>query len=221
MFYISYFFECSALLTGLWLLKQPQHFSLKLLTILLLITVINEGFSYFGFYRSIGLNKTYAYETFFILQSLVFYLLFYNSLPQKKQKLATTVISIFLILCQIIALFIRGTNKLNAYFLNFVCIHMIFLGFIYYNHIYTINKVHKIYKDPFFWIATGMLIVNFIHLFFVNATLIKSFANNLASKSIFKSLNTFGNIFYYSLLIYSLICSSKFQKRATTLLEQP
>jgi hypothetical protein len=216
MFYVSYFFECAALLAGFVLLSRLQHFFLEALIILLLITVINEGCSYFGVYRTLNFNKNYAYEVFFIIQSVIFYLIFNQALPLKTHKQIITAVTICLISFQLLALILVGFDKLNPYFLNFVCIHMIFIGFMYYYYVYNTNKIINIYNDPFFWIATGLVLVNFIHLFFVNATLIKSFANNPSSKSIFKSLNTFGNILYYSLLIYAFICSSKFQKGVTT-----
>jgi hypothetical protein len=204
------------LLAGLLLFNKLQPPVLQLLVFLLLATVINEGFSFFGFYKDWKINKAYMYIAFFILQSLVFWALFYQPLAKVKHRQILNYCSSIIIALQVVALVKYGAGKFNPWFLNLTCLHMIFIGSLYFNFIYSGPKITDAFKGPFFWLSAGIIFVNFIHLFFVNATLIKAFSDNPSSALVFKYLNTFGNVVYYSLIIYAFICSSKSQKRVIT-----
>lgn len=72
---------------------------------------------------------------------------------------------------------------------------MIGFGFIYYQNVFKLKQVYFFRKDPLFWLSTGVIFVNFLHLLFVNAVFIESFRNNQSSGDVFKVLNTIGNIF--------------------------
>jgi hypothetical protein len=216
MFYLSFFFELIAFATGLWLFKKLQPRSFKLLVMLLFITVLNEAFSFWRVYQSIGVSKNYFYTGFFFLQSVFFWNLFRDAFLDFRYKYFLNFLSIFFILGMISSIIIGGAEKLNPVFKNFVCLHIISIGGLYYYYIYNSNKISSFLNEPFFWLATGIILVNFINLFFVNAVFIKSFVQNPSSKIIYKILNTFGNIVYYSLIIYAFICSSRFQKRDIT-----
>lgn len=216
MFYLSFFLECSALLTGLWFFKKLQPSVIKWLVLLLLVTVINEGFSFWGVYKSAGISKNYFYTSFFFLQAVVFWKIFNDGFINKKHRQLLAAFSILFITGMVVSIIIGGANKLNPVFKNLVCIHLIIAGLLYYHYIYNSNRVIGIFKNPFFWLATGAVLVNFINLFFVNAVFIKSFAENPASKEIYKTLNTFGNIVYYSLIIYAFLCSFRYPKQGIT-----
>ncbi len=216
MFYLSYLFECIALLTGLWFFNKLQPSAIKWLVILLLITVINEGFSFWGVYKSAGISKNYFYTSFFFLQAVVFWKIFNEGFVIKMYRQLLAAFSVLFITGMVVSIIIGGAEKLNPVFKNFVCLHLIATGLLYYHYIYNSNKVIGFLKNPFFWLATGIILVNFINLFFVNAVFIKSFAENPASKVIYKTLNTFGNLVYYSLITYAFLCSSRFPKQGIT-----
>lgn len=212
LFYVNYFCECLSLFVGLCLFKRLQPPEIRLLVGLLLITVINEGAAFRGFYPKIGISKNYGYVTFFLTQSLFFWIIFRAAFATFKSIRILDIASAICILLEIVSLIIWGAKKISPWFLNLVCLHMILIGVLYYISIYSGNKVINVFKNPFFWLVTGVVFVNFIHWFFVNATFIKSFANSPSSPIVFKSLNTMGNMVYYSLIIYAFICSSRLQK---------
>jgi hypothetical protein len=214
-FFINYFLELAAFLIGLVLYRKLQPGVFKLLVLLLCITVINEGFSYWGFYKQIQIKKTLIYAFFFIIECTIFWQLF---LVKQESSRSFFYHIIFALVVALQGFFLGryGYQRMNSPFLNVVCLYAIFLGGNYYYKLYVTQQYFDITKDPFFWLATGIVIVNFIHLFYVNAILIKSFSTDPNRVSIFKHLNTIGNVIYYPLLIKTLVCSSKLQKQAIT-----
>lgn len=205
--------ECSAFLVGLWLSKQLQPFVFRLLVLLLFITVFNEAASFFGFYKLYSISSSYMYNIFFIIQSLFFWQIFRKQFEQKKYQVVLNYGSLVLITLQIVSLYFWGAKKFNPWFLNIVCFQMVFIASLYFISIYSGNRIMNVFRSPFFWLSTGLIFVNIVHWFFVNATFIKSFTNSPSSAIVFKSLNTIGNVVYYSLIIYAFICSSRLLKR--------
>lgn len=216
MFYLNLFLEFFALGTGLLLFNTLQPHSYRWFVFLLLVTVTNEAFAYWGVYESVQISKNYFYSGFFFLQSVILWRLFLDAFEKNTYKNLLNLLSIFYILCMLTSLIIGGAQKLNPGFKNFVCLHVISIGLLYYYYLYNSNKIINFQRESFFWLATGIILVNFINIFFVNAIFIKSFVLNPNSKIIYKVLNTFGNVVYYSLITYTLICSSKFRKQVTT-----
>jgi hypothetical protein len=214
-FLINYSLELAAFLTGLVLYRKLQPGVFKLLVFLLFITVVNEGFSYRGVYAQIHVKKTLVYAIFFILECTIFWLMFRGN-KSKQNQLLYNIIFLLAITLKLFFLSRYGYQRMNSPFLIVVCCYVIFLGINYYYKLYSGEKYFDIKKDPFFWLATGVIIVNCIHLFYVTAIMLKTFGNDPDRVFIFKNLNTIGNIIYYPLLIKALICSSKLQKRATT-----
>jgi len=217
MFYISYVTEILALATGFILIYKIKPVVLQMLIPLLVITVVNEGFAYYKVYANAGLNKTHFYIGFFLLQMLVFYIVYKGWFREdKKSKKLTDLIFLSSILLSVFTLFMWGYNKLNPFFLNVVCLCMIGFGFLYYRFVFRINQVYFFRKDPLFWLSTGVVFVNFLHFLFVNAVFIDSFRNNRSSAEVFQVLNTIGNLFYYGCIIIAFICSSRYPRQVGT-----
>lgn len=214
-FLINYSLELAAFLTGLVLYRKLQPGIFKLLVFLLFITVVNEGLSYRGFYAQIHVKKTLIYAIFFIVECIAFWIMFRGKRTKQSQWLYDIVFAVAIAL-QVFFLFYYGYQRMNSPFLIVVCGYVIFLGLNYYYRLYSSEKYFDIKKDPFFWLATGMIIVNCIHLFYVTAIMLKTFGNDPSRIFIFKNLNTIGNVIYYPLLIKALVCSSKLQKQAIT-----
>ncbi len=214
-FHLNYFLELSAFLTGLALYRKLQPGSFKLLVLLLFLTVVNEGLAYWGVYSKIPVKKTLVYAIFFIIECTVLWRIF---AVKQKAKTQWVYHGVFLlaISLQLFFLFRYGYQRMNSPFLNVVCCFAVFLGVSYYYKLYAAQQYTDITKDPYFWLATGIIIVNFVHLFYVNAILLNAFRNDPNRFTIFKNLNTIGNVIYYPLLIKALLCSSKLQKQATT-----
>lgn len=217
MFYISYIAEILALAAGLLFYFKMKPAVLRLLVPLLFVTVLNEGFAYFKVYANSGLNKTHFYIGFFFLEMICFYFIFYKWFKEEKvSRMLTRGIFIISMILAIVSIAVKGGNKLNPFFLNAVCLCMIGFGILYYRFVFQKKQVYFFRKDPMFWLATGMIFVNFIHLMFVNAVFIESFRKNPASADVFKVLNAIGNIFYYGCIIIAFICSSRFPRRVGT-----
>jgi len=215
-FYISFLLELMALAAGLIYYKRMHPAALRLLVPFLLITCLIEGFAYFGLFRNSGLNKNYFYAGFFLLQLYVFWRVFVCMINRDRYiHFLNLVFSISLFL-SVFTLSVWGAEKLNPYFLNVVCLCMISYGFAYYYLIYNSRDIRHFRKEPLFWISTGIIFVNFIHLLFVNVTFIESFRRSATNTEVFKILNSAGNLVYYSCIIYGFICSSKFLKQAGT-----
>lgn len=215
MFYISYGFESLALLVGLSLITKLRPQSLQLLCFLLFITVINEGFSFWGLYETWKIKNTITFTAFFFLQSGVYWYIFYFAFKEKSYRTILNISSVFFLLLELVAMIVIGIEKFNPLFIDAACLHVIFIAILYYRFYYKVSLNTSFMKDPLFWLATGMIFVNFIELFFVNATFVPSFAKSHSSVLVFKSINTFGNIVYYSLIIFAFLCSSRLRQRAT------
>lgn len=214
-FLINYSLELAAFLTGLVLYRKLQPGVFRLLVLLLFLTVVNEGLSYLGFYAQIHVKKTLVYAIFFITECVIFWQVFLVKQENGRRGLYHFIF-VLAIIMQIFFLFRYGYHRMNSAFLNVVCCYIVFLGVNYYYKLYAAEQYFEITKDPFFWLATGIIIVNFVHLFYVNAILLEAFRNDPNRISIFKNLNTIGNVIYYPLLIKALLCSSKLQKQVTT-----
>ena len=204
MFYISYFFEFFAFAIGLYYFWKIRPVVYRYVILVLFITIVNEALAYFKVYDNAGVNKSYFYNSFFLIELIIFYLIFYFFYKQYNYKKYMHISSILFIISTGTAIFFlisKGVGKFNPFFLNTTCFCLICLGFLYYHFIYKANKVVILKKNSLFWFSTGLIIVNFIHLLFVNATFIESFRNNPNSKEIFSILNTIGNAFIIAVLL--------------------
>ena len=193
MFYISYIFEFLAFSTGLYFYRKIQPVVYRYSIIILLLTVINEALAHFKVYDRAGINKSYLYNSFFLIELVVFFLIYYFFYRQNfhyKYMAIGIVIFILSISVAIFFLMLNGARKFNPFFLNATSFCLIALGFLYYIFIYKANTVIELKKNPLFWFSTGLIIANFIHLLFINATFIESFRTNPNSKEVFSILNT-------------------------------
>jgi hypothetical protein len=216
MFYLNFISEILALATGLFLFKKIAPVALRLLVLILIFTVINEGFAYFKVYNKAGINKSYFYNVFFVVELISFFLIYYLTYQSRKYKRFIVAIFIFSTTVALYFLLTKGAGGFNPFFLNAVCFCLLVFGFAYFYFIYNSPEVNNISRDPLFWFSTGIIVANFIHLLFVNATFIESFKNNPGSKQVFQTINTVGNLFYYGCIITSFICSSRYRRQVGT-----
>lgn len=217
MFYVSYISEILALAAGLFFYYKIKPAFLRLIVPLLFFTVINEGLAHYKIYANAGLYKTHFYIVFFFLEMICFYLIYHNWFKEEgdSRKLTKFIFGITILLA-VVSIIIWGVNKLNPFFLNAVCLCMIGFGILYYRFVFQRKLVYFFTKDPMFWLSTGVIFVNFIHLLFVNAVFIDSFRKDPSSEYVFQVLNTIGNIFYYGCIIITFLCSSRFHKQVGT-----
>lgn len=212
MFIINYIFEFCPLLIGLTFYKKIRPPFYRLILLVLLITVINEGCSHFDVYHTLRIPISFFYNIFFLFQLVVFFIIFFLSLDRKLYKKIAVIIFISSLILSLYFLNHIGWTEFNPLFIDSVSGCLISLGFLYFISIYQ-KEVHLLKTDSLFWFSTGVIIVNFFLLLFVNAVLIDAFRNDPNSIFIFKILNTVGNFVYYSCLTISVLCSSQLRNQ--------
>lgn len=216
MFYVTYVFEILALLTGLIFFSKIKPVVYRLIVPILLLTVVNEGFTHYGVYKSWNQPKILFYTIFFILQIIVFSIIYYFSYNRRRYRNIVAVICILSVIAGIVFLKIYGIFNFNPYFINAIAIGLVLMASLYLYSIQANDKVYHLAKDSLFWFSVGLITVNFFLLLFVNALFIDSFKNDKHSQEIFSTLNSIGNVIYYSCIIISILCSSQSPRRAGT-----
>jgi hypothetical protein len=180
----------------------------------LLLTIINEGFSHYGFYANYHLNKLIFYNVYFFVQVLIIGTIYFSVFTRRKNKLSLYVF--ILILSIEMILLISTAEKLNPDYITMICLTLVILAFYYLYDIYVAGKILSLKTDPIFWFSIGLIIAQFLFLFYINAKRIDSFRNDKNSLAIFRSLNAVGNVIYYLCICYSFLCTSIFRRRAGT-----
>lgn len=214
VFYINYIAEFAAFATGISLYSKLSPVSYRLLVFVLFLTVVNEGCSYFGFYYSIGVNKGYFYNGFFLTELIAFFFIFRTIYFEDRYKRAAQWIILPAVPTAIFFLFRSGLHSFSPMFINVISIALIAFGLLYVHSVYKLERVHRLRSDPAFWLSLGVVLVNFFLLLFANATYVDAFRTDPTSAFVFRLLNTIGNIFYYGCLILCFVCSYSLHRRA-------
>lgn len=217
MFYTTYVFEILALLTGLIFYNKIRPVAYRLIVPILLLTVLNEGLAHFKTYEQWKLPKGLFYNIFFIIQIIVFSFIYYATYIEQRYKSIIVGIGFVSLITGIIFLVIHGVYGFNPYFLDAIAAGLILIAScLYYYNIQRKEKVYHLKNDPLFWFSTALIIGNFFLLLFVNAVFIESFRSDPSSREVFATLNTIGNVLYYSFIIMSILCSSLSPRLAGT-----
>lgn len=216
MFYTTYVFEILALLTGLIFYKKIRPVAYRLIVPILLLTVLNEGFAHFKMYEQWKLPKLLFYNIFFIIQVIIFSVIYYATYAERRYKNIVGGIGVIAIVTGIIFLVIHGYSRFNPYFLDAIAAGLILIACVYLYYLQAKGKINHLKKNSLFWFSSALIIGNFFLLLFVNAVFIDSFRTDPNSRKVFATLNTIGNVLYYSFIIISILCSSLSIRRAGT-----
>lgn len=216
MFYLTYVFEISALLTGLVFFSRIKPVIYRLIVPVLLLTVINEGFAHYGVYKSWHQPKILFYTIFFILQIIVYAVIYYLNYNSSKYRNIIAIVSVTSIITGIIFLRIYGIFSFNPYFIDAIALGLVMMASLYLYSLQANDRVYYPAKDSLFWFSIALIIANFFLLLFVNAVFVESFKSDKSSQEIFSTLNSIGNVFYYSCIIISMLCSSQSLRRVGT-----
>jgi len=216
MFEFTLFLECTALTLGLIFFKRIKPGVYRVIVLLLLLTVMNEGASYLGLYASTKLKKYTFYNSFFIVQFLIIGYLYASVITNKSIRLFIKSLTIIVTIISVLLLNSTGFGKLNIDFITLNSSILIVYGILYLYTIYKKDSLHNMKTDPVFWFTIGLVIAQFLLLLFINALRIESFRKDENSMNVFKYLNTLGNIIYYFSISYSFLCTSKSLKPAGT-----
>jgi len=216
MFYTTYVLEILALLTGLAFYIKIRPVIYRLIVPILLLTVLNEGLAYFKMYEQWKQPKLLFYNIFFIIQLIVFSFIHYATYAEQKYKNIVAGIGLVSLITGMIFLIVHGAVKFNPYFLDAIAAGLILIACVYLYYLQAKGKIYHLKRDPFFWFSNALIIGNFFLLLFVNAVFIDSFRADPNSREIFETLNTIGNVFYYSCIIIGILCSSLSLRRVGT-----
>ena len=212
MFVLNLILQIATLITGLVYHSSVRPAVYRSFLFVIGLSILNESLSNAGFYTHIGISKLLFYNAFFSIQLFVYGRIFYTVfVPVHKKIFIKTVLT--LLLAAIVSVIYKGFYSFNPYFLSILSIGLILFASIYLYEIYQKEEIYYLKADPVFWFSIGIIIANFFFLLFVNAVHVASFKNSSSAKTVFKGLNTLGNIFYYVFLITSVLCSKLFRKQ--------
>lgn len=213
MFEITFGFEIAALLTGFVFFKKINPVVYRLLVLVLFLTVVNEGFSKYAVYKTYRLDKRVFFNIFFLIQFVCISFIYAVLSGFQKQLLfiltAVTLTALFV-------LFQSGLTIISPDFITVISTGIILSGFYYLYFLYAQTGISSLKTNAVLFFTIGSIIVQFLLLLYINAKRIDSFKNDENWLSIFRVFNTLGNIIYYSLIIYSFICTSIYRRQVGT-----
>ena len=200
--------EVIALIFSLVAFKATRPVFLRILTLLLFITVVNEIFiiPYIP-------SHNFGYNIFSFIDMLVWFYVFFNIHTNKRIKCGIVIAAIFCFSYSFIELeYISGwyVMHINSFRLYELCI--IAFSTLYF---YEINKkdYHNLFTDPLFWFCSACFIFHL--LLFLNFTTIneKNYWHLQNSRLVFLILQTVAITFYYVLICIAFsICYYKYKE---------
>lgn len=213
MFEITIALEIIAFIIGLICFKVIKPTIYRLVILMLFATVVNECCVRFNIYASIGINKIQCYNIFFQFQYIILAIIYVANLKQGKVSIG---IAIFFLILSTFFLIKGGLSNISPNYISVICISLLVLPFLYLYELYAYSNLLNLKKDSLFFFSIGLITAQFLLLLYINARRIDDFVHDKYWLTIFKSLNTAGNIIYYSLIIYSYKCSFIFLRRVGT-----
>ena len=212
MFEISFILQLLSIAFGLVLYNRIKPVVLKLLIPLIILGAINEGFSYWGLYKGMKINKLIIYNLYFIFQFIIIGVIHIVILKRyiKLKKLIT----IFLILLFIVGFFFLNNNlkQLDPNAITMASLSLLVSGIILLFKLNVVEETIFLKTSAIFWFTVGMIIAQTFLILFINALRVDDFRNDINSMMIFKLLNTVGNVFYYLLICLSFFCSWRYRQ---------
>lgn len=215
MLLLSIILQSFALLTGVFFFNKIKPPVYRIFIIVLLLSTANEIFIFNNGPKLYDINKQVLYNSFFIVHSIVTFIIFFNCLSLKRRKMYTIFYGLSSILA-LVFLYLNGMRIFNPFYLSVVSVQIMTGASIYLYQVYKKEEYHQLKTDAIFWYSVGSIIVFFFFFSFLNATHNKAFLKGETGKIIYQILNTIGNLIYYSLIIISFLCSNISQKRSGT-----
>jgi hypothetical protein len=207
MFYTTFALEILALVTGLVFFLRIRPVIYRMIIIVLLLSVVNEGLAHYKVYQQWNVPKYIFYNIFFLVELLVFSVIFFSGLRDGNYRKKILTIAIAGILSAGLAIWMNGFVTFNPFMIDAVVVSVIFQAGLYLYMRNAGEKVYNLASDPLFWFSSGVILVNVFLLLAINATFIDTFKADSMSGSIISTLNTIGNLVYYAFIIISMLCS--------------
>lgn len=212
MLLLSIILQSFALLTGVFFFNKIKPPVYRIFILVLLLSTANEIFIFNNGPQEYQVNKQVLYNSFFIVHSIVTFIIFFTCLSLKRKKNY----AVFYGISGVLALFFlyqNGMKVFNPFYLSVVAVQIMAGASMYLHQVYKKEEYHQLKTDAIFWYSVGSIIVFFFFFSFLNATHNKAFLKGETGKIIYQILNTIGNLIYYSLIIISFLCSNISQKR--------
>lgn len=188
---------------------RSHPFYLKLISILLCITFINECIAFWGpaFFKLSSNIKVY---NIYLPIEFAFYCVYFIYIIKFKwfKVLGVVFLIVFLIFWYITAFEIFQFHNWNSYINTVESVLLIFMVTVYYYQLFIVSPLMYIKKHSEFWIATGLLIYCSCTLpltGILNYLLSNYSAYESLAVSLVIILQIF-NIILYSLIAYAFLC---------------
>ena len=200
---LAFSFICS----GFNFRKHPLH--LKLLSVLLFITLINECIAFWG-HKFLNLSNNLKVYNVFIPIEVTFYCLYFKcviSLKWFKYFVGITLI-VFFLFWYTTTFKIFQIQKWNSYVSIFENVIITFMATAYYYQLFILSPLKELRKHTEFWIATGLIICYTCTLPFtgmLNYLLSNYDVYEFLAGILVVALQIF-NIILYSLIAYAFLC---------------
>lgn len=198
------YLEILAFLTSVVLWPKLRSTRLRWFTPFLFLIVIVELIGRY-YSREIHKSNAWLYNLSVPIEYLFYAFMFYQYFISKSfKKLALVFLSLFPVFAVINFLFIQDAARFNTNFLKVGSLFMFLFAILYFYDFLKIDKVVSPLKQPFFWIASGVLLFN-AGEFVYNVFFEFYFKNWEVGLKLFRDINN--NLIYvlYSCIIIGLI----------------
>jgi hypothetical protein len=209
MKYVIFLLEVLASLAGLlvWNRSRPQ--AIRVITIMLLFTVLIECYSQFLQFMPFLKYRLLIYNLFSFVEMGCWFCFYYRIYPSKARRKVILLLGALYVIFSVVELsFYRSwlfSFHTDSYRFYSLCI--IFLAVLYLWDTMMKKEYHPLNTDAVFWLSAGGLIfqsVFFIHLSIFN---ILSFRRDAASVQAFNLLLDIANIVYYTVICFAFYTS--------------
>lgn len=153
---VFHYFEWAALFCGVLVYAKIKHTPMRWLVFFLCYMVLTETL---GRYIKTVLKEsnTWLYHIYLPAEALIYGFLFYKYAEKKWFKQSCKFfIYIIPIVSVLNMLFIQGFNSFNTYTNSIFSIGLLTLSIMYFIDTFLSEKLIIPWREPFFWIATGL-----------------------------------------------------------------
>lgn len=196
-------FICSIVQFG----NHPLH--LKIISVLLFLTIINEGVAFWG-NSFFGLSDNIKVYNIFIPVAFALFCSYFVLVIRFKwfKPLVKSLLAFFLVLWYITTFQIFEFSHWNSYLNVIETVFIIFMVTVYYYQLFILSPLINLQKHSEFWIATALIIyypctlpfTGLLNYFLSNYEIYGTLSTHLLS--VFQIFN----IILYSLFAYAFLC---------------
>ncbi len=186
---------------------QRLHWPLRSLALFLPATLFVECVTPFKLIHFHG-NNHWFFNIFTTLEFLYYSLLFYLVFEDNgKRKLILILASLLLVFTSINILYIQGPRHFHTISYRVGAVMVVSLSFLYFKQIMQSSGYINLIRNPFFWIATGVLFFYLGFIFYFSAFDYIAYSKIPSNKTLWEVISTTLNVLLYTCFVIALLCS--------------